>query len=278
MGKTVTIRAAHWEATIDPARGANPVAVRYREKDILAPDRMDNTDPFLVGAPMLLPANRTAEGTFSFEGKTYHLPVNDPVSGAHLHGRLHRQRFAVTGLAPDRVELEYENRGEIYPFPFRIRVSYRVGEEGFRADYRIENRSRQAMPLSFGLHTTFVEQEWFRLPLAACQERDERFLPTGRYVPLNEQERGYCTGSVSRGMKISGYYQAGGDTAWIGPHLCYQVRGFDHWVLYNAAGGAGILCLEPQLGGVNALNDPKRCPKIPGNGTLSLGTRLFWEK
>ena len=132
------------------------------------------------------------------------------------------------------------------------------------------------MPVTFALHTTFEEPKWFRVPLAACQERDARNLPTGRFVPLSAQELAYTTGSPSRGRVISGYYRSAGDTAQIGPHFRYQAFGFDHWILFNGGGTSGLLCVEPQLGAVNALNDPENCPIISGKSSLNLQTRLFW--
>lgn len=276
--KTVAMESANWQVRIAPDYGANPVSVRCRGKDILVPWTPNNTNPFLVGSPLLLPSNRTANGCFTFEGQTYHLPVNEANSGAHLHGDLYHQSFLVVEHREDQVCLEYENHGEIYPFPFRVRVRYQVGEAGFCSSYVIENLSETPIPVTFGLHTTFAEPQWFRVPLLQRQEKDEKHIPTGRYVPLNAQEEGYCIGSASAGLTISGYYAAAGDTARIGQHLCYQVTGFDHWILYNGGGTSDFLCIEPQLGAVDGLNNPVRCPVIPGKGELRLGTRLFWDK
>ena len=130
------------------------------------------------------------------------------------------------------------------------------------------------MPLSFGLHTTFREPDWFSVPLDSCQEKDSRHIPTGRYIPLNAQEQFYRTGSKSCGMAISGFYRSAGNTAYIGKDIRYQVTGFDHWILYNGGGSGGYLCVEPQLGGVNSLNDRNHCPLIPGKGAVHLETLI----
>lgn len=274
--QTVSIGAAHWQAEIAPEYGANPVSVRYRGQDVLVPWSEDITDPFLIGAPLLLPANRTAGGRFCFGGTEYRLPVNNPFSNANLHGDLYHQHFRVIEQESDYVRLDYVNQGEIYPFSFRVSVTYRVGDEGFSSEYIIENLSASAMPLTFGLHTTFPEPDQFRVPLAACQEKVDRHIPTGRYIPLNPQEELYCTGSPSRDLVISGFYLAGGETARIGPKLHYRVTGFDHWVLYNGRGEGGFLCIEPQLGGVNALNSPTNCPVLRKEEALHLKTLLWF--
>ena len=272
--EAVTIRSLDWQAQIAPAYGANPISLHYRGQDILVPWSEDIRDPFLIGAPLLLPANRTAGGKFSFQGKECTLPVNDGFRCANLHGDLYRQVFRVTELREDRVTLCYENTGEIFPFPFSIRVTYQVGRNGFLSAYAIENPSDTPMPLSFGLHTTFREPDRFSVPLDSCQEKDSRHIPTGRYIPLNTQEQRYCTGSASRGVIISGFYHSADDTAFVGKNIRYRVTGFDHWILYNGGGKGGFLCIEPQLGGVNALNDHDHCPLISGKGTVHLETRI----
>ena len=273
--KNCTIRCGNWLAEIAPAHGANIVLLRRGEEDILKPWTEEIADPYLGGAPLLLPANRTAGGRFTFEGRTYQLPINEEYSQSNLHGSLHTQTFAVKEHGPAHICLEYENTG-IYPFPFRITVCYHLRKDGLESRYCIENLAETAMPLTFALHTTFPEPASFCVPVAACQERNDHYLPTGRYVPLSPQEEHYCTGSPSKGVAVSGYFSAAGNTAHIGEHLSYRVEGFDHWVLFNGKGQAGLLCIEPQLGGVNALNTPT-CPVIPKGGNLKLKTLLTYR-
>ena len=264
-----------WRAKIAPEAGGNVMSLQCGGQDVLAPERASNAEIYLVGSPMLLPANRTAGGRFCFEGHSYSLPVNEPKSGANLHGQMCRAAFRVAEYGGTFAHLVYENRGEIYPFPFRMDVVYALSDKGFAAEYNLTNLSGGAMPYSFGLHTTFVEPALFSVPLKEQQERDALNLPTGRYLPLDAEEEAYCRGAHSRGRVISGYYSAAGNTARIG-NYGYRVEGFDHWILYNARGEKGILCVEPQKGGVNALNLPD-CPTVPANGTAHFGTYLSYQ-
>ena len=228
--------------------------------------------PYLIGSPLLLPANRPAGGRFRFEGRLWRLPVNEPKSGSHVHGLLHTAAFSAAERSDASVRLIYENHGEIYPFPFRMEVVYALSESGLAARYALTNLSDGAMPYSFGLHTTFVEPARFSVPLGMQQERDDKNLPTGRYLPLNETEEAYARGADSRGRVVSGYYTAAGDTARIGEYR-YRAEGFDHWILYNARGKGGVLCVEPQRGCVDALNRPD-CPVLAGHETAHFGTDL----
>lgn len=270
------LTGGRWRACIAPEEGGNIVCLRRGGEDVLAQLRAGNADPYLVGSPLLLPANRTAGGKFCFGGHIWHLPVNEIKSGSNLHGQLHKVAFSVVKNTAASVHLTYENRGEIYPFPFRMDVSYTLSGEGFEAHYALTNLSEGAMPYSFGLHTTFAEPEYFSVPLGMQQEWDVKNLPTGRYLPLNETERKYVQGASSRGQVISGYYTAAGDTARIGDYV-YRAEGFDHWILYNARGENGILCIEPQKGAVDALNQPD-CPVLAGHETAHFGTYLSHVK
>lgn len=271
--KGIFLNAGDWQVAIDPDYGANLIFLRYKGQDVLLPLLEATDDPFLVGAPMLLPANRTAGGRFSFLGKTYQLPVNETRSGAHLHGRLYHAHFSIRSVTDGQALLHYENKGELYPFPFSVTLRYCLETTGLTSVYDIQNTGDSPMPLTFGLHTNFQEPAYFRVPLDACQEKDALHLPTGRYVPLNPQERTYTQGSSSRGIPISGYYHAGGNVAQIG-EFTYEVTGFDHWVLYNGGGNSGFLCIEPQLGAVNGLNDDTHRKILCSGEKIRLMTQL----
>lgn len=268
-----TLSAFGWEGTVCPEAGGNLLRLTFRGQDMLRPRPDPCPDPFVFGAPLLFPANRTAQGRFSWEGRTYFLPVTEQASGANVHGALYRQRFTLEQLSSDRAVLCYENRGLVFPFPFRITVSYQAEEGRFRSRYRIQNTGTSAMPFTFGLHTTFPEPEWFQVPLDSRQETDRFHIPTGQILALEPEERQFCTGAPSRGRRISGFYKAGGSQTRIGSDLLFQVEGFDHWILYNGGGNAGFLCIEPQRGGVNGLNLP-RCPFLEPGQTETFQTAL----
>ena len=278
MTDLLPLSCGGWSAAVAPALGGNMIRLDLDGDPVLHPledPAALERDPFLFGSPILLPANRTRGASFLFEGERFFLPLNEPEHRAHLHGLVHRQVFSVLEHRPDEAALRFENRGEVYPFPFRLTVRYRLCEEGASGFYRIENTGRRRMPLTFGLHTAFVEPDRFSVPVSAAMERDADFLPTGRYLPLTGDELSYPTGAVSRGRYISGYYRAFGRTARIGKALCYTVsEAFDHWVLYNAGGAAGLLCIEPQCGAVDGLNLPGGCRVLDPGEALELSWKI----
>ncbi len=270
-----TIKSGEWCAQVAPEFGGNVVKLTHRGKDVfvplVTPDRLD-IDPYLQGAPILLPANRTRDARFTFEGEEYHLLKNEKLNGAHLHGLVHTKEFSVLSHSENSITLAFENKGEVYPFPFVLTVEYSF-DGGFVQTYRIRNSGSGRMPVTFALHTTFVEPDRFTVPIDACQEKDEVHIPTGRYVPLSPQEQGYAKGSASKGKIISGYYRACGNVATVGKYTYTASEEFDHWVLFNARGERGLLCVEPQCGAVDGLNNGA-CRVIESGETLTLQTRL----
>ncbi len=254
---TIVIKSGNWEAGVCPRLGGNIIYFRYCGKDIFNPlvdEKQLEADPYLQGAPILLPANRIYKGEFSFEGVDYTLPITEPRTNSHLHGLVHRQPFTLVDSGEDFVTMAFSNKGLVYPFNFDMKVTYRLDAEGLSQEYDIVNTDTKNMPYTFCLHSAFVEPESFTLPVCKRQEHDEIDIPTGRYLELNEQERGYVTGSPSKGLEIVGYYEATGHTSRVGDFLYTVSDNFDYWILYNGRGVSGFLCLEPQAGKVNGLN------------------------
>lgn len=262
------IESEGWRAEVAPALGGNIVSLSYNGRDIYLPlksEKQLEINPYLQGAPILLPANRTAGAKFGFNGKEYNLPLNEPATGAHLHGLVHRQPFTVKYCGESEIKLIYENKGDIYPFPFLLTVNYLIKNGVFRQEYTVINTGKGEMPFTFALHTTFKEPNSFSVPIDLCQEKDGFHIPTGRYVPLNSQEQGYTSGSPSKGLIISGYYRACGHTAYL-DNLSYTVSdNFDHWILFNGRGESGLLCVEPQCGKVDGLNIKDGCKILNPN-------------
>jgi aldose 1-epimerase len=254
----ISIRSGEWQANICPRLGGNVIKLTWGGKDVLRP--LDNEEqlkinPYLQGSPVLMPANRTYRGRFVFEGKEYFLPINEPQNDCNLHGSVLSQPFETVKVTDDRAILRFVDReGKIYPFPFALTITYSLTDKGFSASYEVENIGSGSMPLTFSLHTTFVEPNRFSVPIDACQEKDSHHIPTGKYIVLDPQESGYARSSHSEGLVISGYYRAYDTVARVGDYTYTVSENFDHWILFNGRGESGLLCVEPQSGRVNGLN------------------------
>ena len=253
----IELQFGAWRAELCPEYGMNTLSLQLDGEQILRkPENMDAfyADPCVYGTPVLLPPNRTDGGKFSFGGKEYSLPINDTVGNNHLHGFLNRTVFVIDELTGNSVKAHYENRGEVFPFPFRMEIRAWLTQEGYHQQFSVTNTGEGDMPLTFGIHTNFAEKARFFVPLGQRQEKTARHIPTGRLLPLDAREEAMGTGFVPDGEPISAFYTSAGHTAGIG-RITYRVSpNFDNWVLYNGGGKAGFVSIEPQSGAVNALN------------------------
>jgi aldose 1-epimerase len=268
-------RDGRWKADVCTNYGANVIRLTFDGNDVLVPLESEmqlKENPYIQGAPLLLPANRTYKGEFTFEGNQYRLPLNEPSNNSHLHGLLHTQSFKVISATRESVVLSFCNRGKIYPFFFDIEVEYSLAQNAFEQYFRIKNTGGKNMPLTFALHTSFREPQNFSVPVYLCQEKDSHHIPTGRYVILNEQEALYPVGSKSKGIEISGYYKSCGNTAKIGDFYYTVSDNFDHWILFNGKGEKNLLCVEPQCGAVNGLNIKNGCKILLSGETVVFST------
>lgn len=258
INDVITIKNGDWSAEVCPRLGGNVIGLTYKGADVLRKlvnEEELKINPYLWGAPILMPANRTYAGKFVFEGKEYSLPINEPHFNCNLHGLVIYEEFELVTAGESSVTVRLTDpECKSYPFPFEMTVTYSLSEEGLRSDFTVENIGEGNMPVTFCTHTTFIEPESFKVPIDLNQERDKCQIPTGRYVELDEQQKGYVTGSPSKGLYISGYFHSCGNTAIVGDYEYTVSDNFNHWVFYNGGGDKGYLCVEPQSGKVNGLN------------------------
>ncbi len=257
MCEFVTIKAGDWTAEICPSFGMNTISLRNAEKEILRkPESFDALvkSPYLYGIPLLFPANRTEGGAFSFDGKTYNLPVNEPERNNHIHGLMFDAPFKVTKRTDKSIHAEYENRSERYPFPFLMTIRDEVKENGYFRTLSLLNTGKTPFPYTLAFHTTFLEPESLSVPVQKRHLCNKNYIPTGGYALLTSVEKEYRTGIKSKGKAMSGFYKSCGREATLGDVAFSVSENFDEWVLFNDGGDKGFVCVEPQAGEVNGLN------------------------
>lgn len=269
-----------YSAKINLSRGANCVSLinkQYNARLLREPDYSKPLDnPYLYGMPILFPVNRIMGGRFTFEGREYIFPINEPNTGCHLHGVLHEQEFQMADAGEDYVVCFYKATQEqpylLFPHEFEIVISYRLVKEGLEQKTEIINCSSHNMPVMLGFHTTF------QIPFMDNQSMDDlriytdvtdliernmdTYLPTGRIVHTDD-----VTEKLQRGefrpneQKISRHYKSGD-----GGNMCIHdikrklsVRyensaNMQFRLLYNGNADEYI-CLEPQNCLINCPNE-----------------------
>lgn len=164
--------------------------------------------PRMCGIPLLAPwADRLDEPAFYANGRKYGFNrslgnVHFDEAGHPIHGFLTlAPDWEVIRLEANAVEAQVTSRLDVarrpewmaqFPFAHIIEMTYLLRDGALEVRTRVENKSREAMPLSIGYHSFFQigdapRNEW-TAGLGAAREWpvNKELLPTGETRPLSE--------------------------------------------------------------------------------------------
>lgn len=273
------------EALLVPGLGSNLISLKWKPEGIhllKTPETKGEYDenPCLFGIPILFPPNRIDHGKFTYEGKTYSLPINEKPLQNHLHGFLYDKKWTVKKAEAEgekiiaQTMLNADDRPEIrriFPHSFSITMTYILEGLNLSVDASVVNHGEDPMPLGLGYHTSFCypfnkegdkTQCVFSLPASKKWDLSDRLLPTGEFSVTDEFTEGRsAAGDRLDDILAAEHDQEGNSTAEIrdrlaGIRVSYEVdRHFKHWVVYNGkTDQEDLLCLEPYTWMTNAPN------------------------
>jgi len=283
-----------YSALVLPQRGANLIELKNSkyEADILRhPQDFEAymKSPALYGIPVLFPPNRIEDGTFEFDGRKYEFPINEASTNNHLHGFLNSVEWDVEEMYVDNgsdaiVALSYKANPssyfyKYYPHEFIITIKYVLNNDGLLQEVTIKNTGSLTMPVGLGFHTAInipfhegstKEDYRFRLTVDGRWELNDRMLPTGNKLPLNEIETGFVKDGIlpiehpfdnhynAAPMKIDNTVKNAAviEDLKKNTRVVYEVgESYKHWMVYNGlANRKDFICPEPQTWLVNAPN------------------------
>ncbi len=197
----ITLEAGSERAVIVPEAGCQCLSYRAGTLDVVAgPANPDGwrEHPHRGGIPILFPwPGRIAGARFTFNGREYRMPVNEPARGHSIHGFACERAFRVTRRGPYFVTAtlnssDYSDLSSIWPWPFVLEIDYEVGN-GLRLKARVTNTGDSSMPFGFGAHPYFHaplnpkgkrDAMLIQLDADARWPLDARLIPTGATEPL----------------------------------------------------------------------------------------------
>ena len=273
------ITLGDWSGVIDTDHGANCISLQNKKYDamILREPPQDRAldNPYLYGMPILFPVNRIERGRFTFEGREYVFPINEPATGCHLHGELHRMAFEVVEEGESYVKCRFRAEKREYlgfPHAFEICQEYALKQDGLHHTVTVRNRSSENMPVFLGFHTTFQtcftsksSPDDIRV-FADITEEFERnmavnYLPTGVRPPFDAVSEALAKGEYRPFEgKASRHYRGQGlmivTDVGQGLRLVYENdEAYGYRLIFNG-GDEGYICLEPQTCLANCQNAP----------------------
>jgi aldose 1-epimerase len=178
--------AGRARASVAPAHGCNCFSWQVERGgtvfDLLYadPQFFAGAKPTRSGIPVLFPfPNRLRDGRFTWAGKEYRQPLNDPAGKNAIHGFACRRpwRVVAQGADSEAAWLTAEFQGSVdapdsiphWPADYRIRLTFRLGADMLRISAAVDNPDRVPLPFGLGYHP------YFRLP-AVAGDRAEDYL------------------------------------------------------------------------------------------------------
>jgi aldose 1-epimerase len=199
LGRQV-IALADWstqtQAILVPEYGFPCIAFRLRTADgpwhvVAEPPDAESfaTRVGRYGIPLMYPwPNRIRDGTFSFEGREYTMPVGG--RGPHaIHGITRERTWTVDASGADergafcRAHVRTaESPDDVWPFQSELSFEYRLRGRTLGMRAVATNLGSSPMPMGFGIHP------WFDVPFGSSTTRDEMEIRAnaGAYWDLDE--------------------------------------------------------------------------------------------
>ncbi len=241
--REITLAAGDTRLHLDLDAGGRATGLVIGDLDVLA--QPDPHSPYHWGSFVMAPwAGRIREGRFSFDGRTYRLPVN---FGPHaIHGTVADRPWRYVAHTRDTavIDCRLDDR-----WPWNGYVRHVINLAGASAHFRIEVHAEdQPFPAAAGWHP------WFSRRLArggtleldvmadAILERDDSHIPTGDRAPIPPQPWDDCFDKVLWPVTLT----------WPDA-LQLDVSGDTRYgVIFTEPEDA--VCVEPQTGPPDALN------------------------
>src|SRR5262245_6269607 len=152
-----------------PGAGCNCLRWRAGGAELLyaAPDWEQNPVPTRSGVPVLFPfPNRIRDGRFSWDGREYRPPVNDPAGKNAIHGFAVRKpwRPLTAGADARSAWLRCEFQGSIdapdcrdfWPADYRLTLTHRLAANSLTIEAAVENPDAKPLPFGLGYHPYFL--------------------------------------------------------------------------------------------------------------------------
>ncbi|OZD00974.1 aldose epimerase [Rhodococcus sp. 06-235-1A] len=224
------------------------------------------TKPPLSAGLVLAPwPNRTADGTFTFDGVEHRMEISEPSRNNASHGFVRRVAWTLVQHTDSRVEQSVDiGTHQGWPFSVTLTVVHELSADGLTVTATAKNTGDSAAPYGMGFHTyarvgdvplddcTLEFSAGTRLPLDP-----ERNLPVGNSVSTADTEYDFRKPRTLRGVQLDTPFSASLPDA----------DGRANHVLRGPDGAATVLWTDSNFGWVQVFTaDPANDQAYPDRG------------
>jgi aldose 1-epimerase len=139
------------------------------------------------GLPLIPWPNRIQDGTYTFDGTDYQVPLTEPEAHNAIHGFLRWRNWTCRQHTDSQVVMGTVLHPQMgYPFTLDVQVEYQLTDAGLTVRTTATNVGTQACPFGTGQHpylslgTHLIDDCHLHLDAARWLPTDDRGLPTGR--------------------------------------------------------------------------------------------------
>lgn len=151
-GQQFTILHGAYTAVVTEL-GATLRTLTYQGKDMIVSWDQNKPVPCSNGELLIPFPNRIEDGVYTFEGKTYTLPIDEHEKHNAIHGYGYRAFWKMESLDEDRVTLMWRAgfmKG--YPFDLTVRATYTLSDDGLRLNVSATNNDDIDAPWAVAIH------------------------------------------------------------------------------------------------------------------------------
>lgn len=155
-------------------------------RDVVLPFDESEIPPAFSGAVLAPWPNRLRDGVYSYDGKTFEVPLTEHLRHTALHGLVDHATFETTAATATSVTLEHvivPTHG--YPWPVRVRLTYTLTSTGLHVTAEGTNLGATTAPYGIGFHPWLspgdgdLDDCTLQVDAARHVTVDDRLLPTG---------------------------------------------------------------------------------------------------
>ena len=205
-GATTRLVAGDYEAVVATV-GASLLSLRHRGRDLVVPRAEDAFAVAYEGMTLVPWPNRIVGGRYEVDGTELRVPVNEPATGAALHGLGFLQHWEPVDITADRGSWVLDLPvSEGYPFDLVCRVDAVLEETGLTLTVTGTNVGGQPAPFGASTHPYLtcggeqIDGCTVTVPAASYLEVDEHASPT-RLLPV-EADLDLRSGTVLGARRI----------------------------------------------------------------------------
>lgn len=151
-GNQFTIMYGNYKAVITQM-GATLRTFTYQGTDLVVPLSPDEPVNCCHGQILIPFPNRIEDGTYTFEGRTYTLPIDEHDRNNAIHGYGYRSLWDLQAITEHQVTLMWRVPNMSgYPFYVSVQATYRLDDDGLHIRVTASNDGTTNAPWALAIH------------------------------------------------------------------------------------------------------------------------------